>query len=291
MALFRRKKSIRLNSITTSELQDVRSGIPDGIAEKCPHCQRIILKDQISKDYCCPHCNEHLHFPAPERIEWLLDSQSFTEWDGHLQTQNPVEFPQYEAKIQKTQGKTQLNEAIITGIGKIKGIPLALGIMDNRFLMASMGQVVGEKLTRLFEQARELNLPVILYISSGGARMQEGIISLMQMAKVTQAVTYHSQAGLFYGSILTHPTTGGVTASFAMQADIIMAEPRAIIGFAGKRVIQQTLNAKLADDFQTAEWVFDNGFIDQIIPRSLQKDVIHQLLTIHQGGGPNGNIL
>lgn len=281
MALFRRKKTIRINPISPSEVANQRSSIPDNIAEQCPHCNRIILQNQITEDYCCPHCSEHLHFPAYERINWLVDDESFVEWDQELEAANPLEFPGYSEKLAKSSEQTHLKEAVITGKATLNKRDIAIGVMDKRFVMASMGTVVGEKITRLFEKATKEKLPVVLYIASGGARMQEGILSLMQMAKISQVIAKHQEAGLFYCAVLTNPTTGGVTASFAMQGDITLAEPRAIVGFAGKRVIEQTIKSKLTKEFQQAEWVFDNGFIDSIVPRSQQKQIITQLVHAH----------
>lgn len=281
MALFRRKKTIRINPISPSEVANQRSSIPDNIAEQCPHCNRIILQNQITEDYCCPHCSEHLHFPAYERINWLVDDESFVEWDQELEAANPLEFPGYSEKLAKSSEQTHLKEAVITGKATLNKRAIAIGVMDKRFVMASMGTVVGEKITRLFEKATKEKLPVVLYISSGGARMQEGILSLMQMAKISQVIAKHQEAGVFYCAVLTNPTTGGVTASFAMQGDITLAEPRAIVGFAGKRVIEQTIKSKLTKEFQQAEWVFDNGFIDSIVPRSQQKQIITQLVHAH----------
>lgn len=289
MALFRRKKTIRINPRTPKEIYDMRSTIPDDLATQCPNCQKIILNNEITKDFCCPYCKEHLNFPARERINWLLDEGSFEEWDTDISVQDPLEFPGYKEKLEYTQKATELNEAIVTGKGSLGGITFAIGVMDKRFVMASMGTAVGEKLTRLFETATEEKLSVVIYVASGGARMQEGILSLMQMAKVSQAVAKHGDQGLFYCPILTHPTTGGVTASFAMQGDITIAEPHAIIGFAGKRVIEQTIKSTLTEEFQKAEWVFENGYIDQIVERARQKGVLKHLLQIHayQGGGAN----
>ncbi|MBZ6528275.1 acetyl-CoA carboxylase, carboxyltransferase subunit beta [Aerococcaceae bacterium DSM 111021] len=281
MALFRRKKTIRINPISPAEVATQRSSIPDNIAEQCPHCNRIILQNQITEDYCCPHCSEHLHFPAYERINWLVDEGSFVEWDSDIESDNPLNFPGYSDKLEKSKKMTQLKEAVVTGRATLDGVKISIGVMDKRFVMASMGTVVGEKITRLFEHATEEKLPVILYIASGGARMHEGILSLMQMAKISQVVAKHQEAGLFYCAVLTHPTTGGVTASFAMQGDITLAEPRAIVGFAGKRVIEQTIKSKLTKDFQQAEWVFDNGFIDSIVPRASQRQIISQLVQAH----------
>lgn len=230
----------------------------------------------------CPKCDYHLQFPALKRVDWLADEGTFQEWDSDLTAANPLDFPGYDDKIEKGQKTTRLQEAVLTGQADLEGLPFAIGVMDSRFIMASMGTVVGEKLTRLFERATELELPVILYIASGGARMQEGILSLMQMAKVTQAISKHSQAGLFYCAFLTHPTTGGVTASFAMQGDLTLAEPSATVGFAGKRVIEQTIKSELPADFQKAETVLENGFIDRIVSRKKQHQVLQFLLKVHQ---------
>jgi len=281
MALFRKQKYIKINPVRSDEIKARRAQIPDGLAQRCPKCQKIIFQNSITQHYLCPECDYHLQFPAKERIEWLVDEASFVEWDSELEAKDPFDFPGYAEKIERGQKATQLKEAIVTGQGTLNGLPFAIGVMDSRFIMASMGSVVGEKLTRLFERATEKNLPVVLFIASGGARMQEGILSLMQMAKVTQAVSKHSQAGLFYCSFLTHPTTGGVTASFAMQGDIILAEPEATVGFAGKRVIEQTIKSKLTDDFQTAETVLKNGFIDHVVSRKKQHQTLQLLLSVH----------
>lgn len=282
MGLFRKRETIRLNPTSGRDLQRRRNSIPDNIANRCPSCKRIIIQNQLGENYCCPHCGNHLHFPARERIEWLVDEGSFKETNGELTTGNPLDFPNYEERLDRLKEETGLNEAIVTGTATIDEYPLALGVMDSQFIMASMGTIVGEKIVRLFELATKENLPVILYIASGGARMQEGILSLMQMAKVTQAVSEHGKAGGFYGAMLTNPTTGGVTASFAMQADIILSEPRATIGFAGKRVIEQTIKSTLPEDFQTAESTLENGFVDQIVKREDQHQVISSLLAIHK---------
>ena len=223
-----------------------------------------------------------MQFPAEKRIKWLTDENSFVEWDSDVTATDPLEFPGYQDKLELAQELTGLKEAVLTGKATLNQLPLAIGVMDNRFVMASMGTIVGEKLVRLFEEATKQSLPVVLYIASGGARMQEGILSLMQMAKVSQAVAKHSKAGLFYCAVLTNPTTGGVTASFAMQGDMTLAEPGATVGFAGKRVIEQTIKATLPQEFQKAESVLENGFIDQIVTRDDQRKILQLLLTIHQ---------
>lgn len=288
MGLFRRKnRYVRIEPVESSELERRLGKVPDDLVERCPSCQRIILNSSIKENYSCLHCHHHFQFPVQKRLEWLVDEGSFVEWDRDLKAQNPLDFPDYDGKLERDQKKTNLEEAILTGQASIQCHPLVIGLMDSRFLMASMGTIVGEKLTRLFERATELALPVVLYIASGGARMQEGILSLMQMAKVSQAVSRHSEAGLLYVSVLTHPTTGGVTASFAMQADIILAEPQATVGFAGRRVIQQTIQSQLPKNFQQAEQVKANGFIDEIVGRSEQLKTLAFLLAAHTGGKEN----
>ena len=284
MALFRRNKTIQLNADAVAKYSDKVAQIPDDLMARCPKCHKVYFTKQKPEDYCCMHCHHHLPFPAMERIDWLVDEGSFQEINADLWNDNPLGFPKYSEKLAKLQEATGLKEAIVTGTGRLDGHDLALGVMDSRFVMASMGTAVGEKLVQLFDLATAQGLPVVLYIASGGARMQEGILSLMQMAKVSQAVARHSAAGGFYCAVLTHPTTGGVTASFAMQGDVILAEPDATVGFAGKRVIEQTLRKPLPDDFQAAETVLGYGFIDQIVPRDRQKRLLAQLLTIHEGG-------
>lgn len=285
MSLFRRRKYIDLKPQSSDDIIARRERIPDNFATRCPNCKLLIIQKAIGEDRLCPKCEYHMQFPAEDRLKWILDDGSFTEWDTELKAYNPLDFPEYDKKISKGQRNTGLEEAIITGEGRLNTLPVAIAAMENRFMMASMGTIVGEKLTRLFERATEKKLPVVIYVTSGGARMQEGILSLMQMAKVSQAVAKHSQAGLFYCAFLTHPTTGGVTASFGMQGDITLAEPGATIGFAGKRVIEQTINADLPADFQDAEVVLENGFVDQIVSRKNQHDVLTTLLKAHQVEG------
>ncbi|SDI33928.1 acetyl-CoA carboxylase carboxyltransferase subunit beta [Dolosicoccus paucivorans] len=279
--MFRRHNKIRLNPVHPKEYYERLKKVPDDLIKRCPHCQKALVNKQLPKDYTCYHCGLPLTFPAKERIEWLLDEGTFQEWNESLTTQNPLDFPGYQQKIDETASRLEINEAVITGVGKLANQPLAIGVMDSRFIMASMGTIVGEKLTRLFEEATCQRLPVVLFLASGGARMQEGILSLMQMAKVSQAVERHDKAGLFYLCVLTNPTTGGVTASFATQADIILAEPRALVGFAGRRVIEQTTKVTLPEDFQQAETVLANGFIDHIVPRSHQHETLSFLLKAH----------
>ena len=248
----------------------------------CAKCGKKISAEQYENLLkVCPLCGFHTRLFANERLACTADCDSFEEKFGNLQTVNPLEFEGYLEKIEKLQKTTGLDEAVLTGFGKIGGVALGLGIMDPSFLMASMGSVVGEKLARLFEEATERRLPVVIFAASGGARMHEGIMSLMQMAKVSAAAGRHSDAGLLYITVLTDPTTGGVTASFASLGDIIIAEPGAVVGFTGRRVIEGTIGYKLPDDFQTAEFLLMRGYIDKIVPRCDMKNTLVSLLKMH----------
>lgn len=218
---------------------------------------------------------------AKNRIYYIIDKGSFIETNKKLKFSNPIEFPEYEEKYNKAVNKTNMNEAVITGIASIEGIKCVLAVMDKRFFMASMGRVVGEKITAAVELADRKKLPLIIYCASGGARMQEGIFSLMQMAKTSAAIEKFSSNGGLYIAVLTNPTTGGVTASFASLADITLAEPKALIGFAGPRVIEQTIGKKLPEGFQTAEYLKEHGFIDEIVPIKEQREVLAKLLRLH----------
>ena len=209
------------------------------------------------------------------------DADSFVEYDAGMASLNPIDFPGYSEKIEKLQQETGMKEAIVTGECTIYGYPCVIGIMDSRFMMASMGSVVGEKVTRAFERATVRGLPVILFTASGGARMQEGIVSLMQMAKTSAAAKKHSDAGLLYITVLTDPTTGGVTASFASLGDIIIAEPKVLVGFAGRRVIEGTIKQRLPDDFQSAEFLLEHGFVDMIVKRPVLRKTLYRLLRAH----------
>jgi len=248
----------------------------------CAKCEKRIPAEQYEALLkVCPLCGYHTRLRAIERLEYTVDGGTFIEKYGNLQTVNPLEFEGYLEKIEKLRRVTGLGEAVLTGFGKIAGIEAGLGIMDSNFLMASMGSVVGEKLARLFEEAAEKKLPVVVFAASGGARMHEGVVSLMQMAKVSAAVGRHSDAGLLYITALTDPTTGGVTASFASLGDIILAEPGAIVGFTGRRVIEGTIGHKLPDDFQTAEFLLSHGYIDKIVQRRDMKKALAALLRMH----------
>ena len=256
--------------------------VPDNLMRKCNACKAAVFVDEVKQNhYICPHCGNYFHVPAYRRIKMIADRKSFVEWDAHMEERNPLQYKGYEEKLRALREKTGLDEAVVTGKCTIKGTPVALGVCDCRFMMSSMGEIVGEKITRVFERATEEQLPVILYICSGGARMQEGLVSLMQMAKTSMAIRKHSDAGLLYVPVLTDPTTGGVTASFAMLGDIILAEPGALIGFAGPRVIEQTIRQKLPKGFQSSEFLLEHGFIDQIAERKNMKETLARLLKMH----------
>ena len=257
--------------------------IPQGLWKKCNKCgQPIYVENVVNNDYICPKCGGYFRIHAYRRIEMVIDAGTFVEWNKEMEFSNPLEFPGYEKKVQAAKEKTGLDEAIVTGKGCIYGQETAIGVCDARFLMSSMGQVVGEKITRMVERATKEKLPVIIFACSGGARMQEGIVSLMQMAKTSAALKKHHEAGQLFISVLTDPTTGGVTASFAMLGDIILAEPNALIGFAGPRVIEQTIGQKLPEGFQRSEFLLEHGFIDKIVERSNQKFVLADILKMHK---------
>lgn len=262
--------------------QKDRPCIPDGMFCKCDACRKIIYEEDIKSNwYSCPKCGKYFRISPFTRLKMTIDKNSFEEWDPEFTVGNPLDFPDYENKIKGLQEKTGLSEAVITGKARIHGMETAIGIMSSEFMMGSMGEIVGEKITRLIERATENRLPLILFCCSGGARMQEGIVSLMQMAKTAQALQKFDEAELLYISVLTDPTMGGVTASFAMLGDIILAEPGAMIGFAGARVIRQTIGQKLPKGFQTAESLQKCGFIDVIVPREHMRKVLTVLLKSH----------
>lgn len=274
--LFQHKNTLSYQHVKADKAADDR--VPDGLIKRCPKCGQEIFANKLDKYATCPNCCYGFRISAKHRIKWLVDD--FDEWDAEIVPSDPLRFPNYDAKIQKAQKNSGLNESVLTGLARIKETKFALGIMDPTFIMGSLGQMTGEKLTRLFEKATEEKLPVILFTASGGARMQEGILSLMQMAKVSNAVAKHSQAGLLYIVVLTDPTTGGVTASFATQGDITLAESHAMVGFAGRRVIEQTIHEKIKPDLQDAENVLQHGFIDHIVKRQDEKELLHWLLQL-----------
>ena len=285
MALFSKKdKYIRINpNRSVRQKPQAKPEVPDELFSQCPGCKHTIYQKDLGSERICPHCNYTFRISAQERLDLTIDSGSFLELFTGIETQDPLNFPGYQKKLATMREKTGLDEAVLTGTASIKGQKVALGIMDSNFIMASMGTVVGEKITRLFEYATVENLPVVLFTASGGARMQEGIMSLMQMAKISAAVQRHSKAGLFYLTILTDPTTGGVTASFAMEGDIILAEPQSLVGFAGRRVIENTVRETLPDDFQKAEFLLEHGFVDAIVKRRELPETIAKLVRLHGG--------
>lgn len=271
------------NSNSERKLQEKKNKpeVPSGLCVKCNSCKKTVYTKDIGKYKLCPECNYNFRLTAFERIKLVADKNTFFEFDKNMTAKNPLNYPAYEEKIKALKESTNLNDAVVTGKCQIYGNDCAIAVMDSNFIMGSMGSVVGEKITRLFEYATENKLPVVIFTASGGARMQEGILSLMQMAKVSASIQKHSENGLLYISYLTDPTTGGVTASFAMLGDIILSEPKALIGFAGPRVIEQTIKQKLPKDFQTAEFLLEHGFVDKIVERSEMKKVLSNILKLH----------
>lgn len=279
--IFKRNKDSKEATIPSKSAKDV----PEGLMTKCPECKEITLtKDLKKNNKVCPKCDHHFKMTAYERIDSLLDVGSFESMDDHLKSENPLGFPGYSEKVQADSEKTGLNEAVLTGSGKLQGQDIVLAVMDSHFRMGSMGSVVGEKITRAIEAATERKLPFIIFTASGGARMQEGVLSLMQMAKTSVALKRHSNEGLLFVSVLTHPTTGGVSASFASVGDINIAEPKALIGFAGRRVIEQTVREKLPEDFQTAEFLLAHGQLDAVVHRSSMQKTLATIVHLHTKG-------
>ena len=264
--------------------------VPSEMCTVCPACKEMLFTaDLLANANVCTACEQHFRLSARQRLHFTVDAGTFAEFDEGMTSENIIGFPEYDEKLRVAKLGSGENEGVVTGIGEIGGHPCAIFIMDPNFMMGSMGTVVGEKITRLFEHATSSQLPVVGYCASGGARMQEGILSLMQMAKVSGAVVNHSRYGNLYLAVLTDPTTGGVTASFAMQGDITVAEPGALIGFAGPRVIEQTTRQKLPTGFQRAEAVLQLGFLDDIVPRPELKDYITRVLALHGAGGVAGS--
>lgn len=281
MLLFNKKKKY-----ATVPSRSTKQDVPEGIMKKCPKCKKIMYTKELKKHlYICQSCGYHYQMSAPERLESLLDEGTFVEFDRDLSSENPLGFPGYEEKLAKDREKTSLNEAVVTGKGKIEGFETVIAVMDARFRMGSMGSVVGEKIARAIEYADAHRLPIIIFTASGGARMQEGALSLMQMAKTSAVLKRFSNNGGLSVIVMTHPTTGGVTASFASLGDYIFAEPGALIGFAGRRIIEQTIREKLPDDFQTAEFLLEHGQIDRVVSRNELKETLVKVLALHATGG------
>ncbi|MCL2618718.1 MAG: acetyl-CoA carboxylase, carboxyltransferase subunit beta [Defluviitaleaceae bacterium] len=281
MNLFKKKYvTINTDSHASASRQAVPT-IPDGVWHQCGNCGRTVYKKEIGVHKVCPKCSGCFRLTALERVALTADEGSYLECDADLAGGNPLDFPGYSEKLASLREATGINDAIVCGKCTVDGFECYVGSMDPTFIMGSMGSVVGEKLTRMFENATRDGLPAVVFTVSGGARMQEGIISLMQMAKVSAAVARHSEAGLLYVTVLTDPTTGGVTASFAMLGDVILAEPGTVVGFAGRRVIESTIKQSLPDDFQTAEFVLQHGFIDAVVPREKLKATLSKLFMLH----------
>lgn len=280
--LFKKTTYVTLNkdnSVVTKQ-----PNVPEGMYVKCGKCSKqIYQKDLAASDYTCTSCGYHIRISARERVAAIVDDNSFDEMFQELKSDNPLAFEGYEDKIDKQIKKTGENEGVITGVGSIDGLSVAIGVMDPMYMMGSMGSVIGEKLTLITEYATSQKLPLVIFTASGGARMQEGVFSLMQMAKTSMALERHSAEGQLYVSVLTDPTTGGVTASFAMLGDIILSEPNALIGFAGPRVIEQTIRQKLPEGFQRAEFLLEHGFIDKIVKRTELRKTLGLLIKLHGG--------
>lgn len=262
------------------------SDIPKGLVDKCKSCGAIVIAKELKKHlFTCPHCGYHFAVDAPSRVELTLDEGSFEEYDAGVTSVDPLSFPGYPDKVKKAQKDTGLLEAVVTGRGTLDTEPVIIGVMDPRFIMGSMGAAAGEKLTRAMESAAETATPMVLFTASGGARMQEGVLSLMQMAKTSVALERMHEAGVLFVTVITNPTTGGVSASFASLGDIILAEPGALFGFAGRRVIEQTIRQKLPDDFQTSEFVLEHGMVDQVVNRKALRDQLSLILRVHARKG------
>lgn len=286
MGIFKKKQYGVLN-VASVENNDIPV-VPDGAWVKCNTCGKILYKKEVEENYLtCNHCGHYFRLGAYKRIELICDRNSFNETNINMENNNKS-FPGYNKKLEDNKLKSALNEAVITGIGNINCKKAVICVMDSNFMMGSMGTVVGEKITAAVELATKKRLPLIIFTASGGARMQEGILSLMQMAKVSAAIAKHNIEGLLYITVLTDPTTGGVTASFAMLGDIILAEPKALIGFAGRRVIEGTIKESLPDDFQSAEFLLEKGFVDKIVKREEMKKVLSTLIEIHE---PQGELI
>lgn len=281
----RREKLDIFKAFRRQEITLVKKDDPRYQTKACEQCaSKYTLYDLQHNLMVCPACGHHHRLHAAERIEQIVDSQSFTELFGSLELKQPT-FPGYAKKLQDNQEQTALKDAVVCGKAKLDGNKIAIGVMDSYFMMGSMGSIVGEKLTRLIEYAQAKKRPLILFCCSGGARMQEGIISLFQMVKTSSALSKFQQAGGLYISVLTHPTTGGVSASFASLGDITLAEPKALIGFAGRRVIEKTIHETLPEEFQTAEFQLSHGFIDQIVPRQQLRQTLSEFIALHERSG------
>ena len=298
MNLFKKKNYIpigrtmpkREETAHEPEQQQETPAIPDGMWVKCRFCGGLIYKKEMDEFQICPKCGGHFRISAAERLAITCDEGSFEELDANMMAKNPMDYPDYDKLLEKIRDKSGLKDGVLTGLCRINGYKTAIAVMDSNFMMGSMGSVVGEKITRAIEKATQLKLPIVIFTCSGGARMQEGIISLMQMAKTSAAVRKHNDAGLLYITVATDPTTGGVSASFANLGDIILAEPKAIMVFAGRRVLDGKIKKKLPDDFQTAEFQLSHGFVDKIVNRRGMKDALTTIFKLHNiKKGEEGN--
>ncbi|WP_413379117.1 acetyl-CoA carboxylase, carboxyltransferase subunit beta [Alkalihalobacillus sp. 1P02AB] len=276
--LFSKKKRY-----ATIPSERAKQEVPEGLMTKCPSCRTIMYTKELKKNLLvCASCGHHHRMSGYERIESLFDEGTFIEYDKGITSVNPLQFPDYEKKLEAIRQKTGLMEGVVSGEGLINGFPTVIAVMDARFIMGSMGSAAGEKITRAIEAAIEQKKPILLFSASGGARMQEGVLSLMQMAKTSAALEKLNRVGGLFISIMTHPTTGGVSASFASLGDYNFAEPKALIGFAGRRIIEQTIRQELPDDFQTAEFLLEHGQLDRVIHRSEMKETLAKIIEMHQ---------
>lgn len=284
--VFKKPRYLVIQQNTQPDAQvpdDSSPAIPNGMWVKCEKCgQAIYTKDLSLNNKVCSHCGYHFRMDPGERLELVMDTGTFKETNAGLTSVNALDFTGYEKKLEDCRAATGSSEAVVTGYGKIHGYDCVIAVMDSRFIMGSMGSVVGEKITRAFELSAARKIPIVIFTSSGGARMQEGMLSLMQMAKTSAAIARHDQSRGLYITVLTDPTTGGVTASFAMLGDIILAEPGALVGFAGKRLVEQTIGQKLPEGFQTAEFMLEHGFVDKIVTRDNLKLILSRIIKMHQ---------
>ena len=283
---FRKKRIDAMKQLKPKARQEAeRQRAIESTYTECPGCGKSLAPDELEANLrVCPVCGHHFKMPAGERLALLFDGGAYEELDASLVGNNPLKFPGYAKKLADNAKKSGLSEAVVCAVGEAGGVRAVACVLDSRFLMGSMGVAVGEKITRAVEYATEQRLPIVIFSASGGARMQEGIYSLMQMAKTSAAIARHDEAGLLFVSVMTNPTTGGVTASFASLGDIIVSEPGALIGFAGPRVIEQTIRQQLPEGFQRAEYLLEHGFLDMIVPRSELSDTLRRLIALHAGG-------
>lgn len=276
------KKKTKYISVDRTKTGVAANDVPKGIVLKCPQCQQVLFQKDLDQNHnVCVKCDHHMTLSSQERIKLIIDQGTFEEWDVNMSSADPLGFPEYKEKLQKGKTATSLKDAVITGLGMINGQKVALAVFDPRFMLGSMGSVVGEKVTRAMERAINQKIPMITFSASGGARMQESVISLFQMAKTSAAVERMKNESILYISVLTDPTTGGVTASFASIGDIILAEPKALIAFAGPRVIEQTIRQKLPEGFQRAEFLLERGFVDKVVHRKELKQTLSKLIYLH----------